>query len=55
MGEFLGALMAEGAQDGALPLGSRTYEEFARYWPEQPDSPYTEALTRSHKYVVSTT
>jgi dihydrofolate reductase len=48
--------MAEGAsRGGSLLLGRRTYEDFASYWPNQPDNPYTEALTRSQKYVVSTT
>ena len=56
MGEFLGARMAEGAsRGGSLLLGRRTYEGFASYWPKQTDNPYTEALNRAHKYVVSTT
>jgi dihydrofolate reductase len=51
----MGEQMAEGmAHSGALLLGRRTYEDFYGYWPHQPDNPYTDALTRSQKYVAST-
>jgi dihydrofolate reductase len=51
-----GSLMADrmpGAR--ALVLGRRTYEDFAGYWPQQTDNPYTEVLDNSTKYVASTT
>lgn len=47
-----------GARMGAswsLLAGRRTYDQFAEYWPAQEPNPYTEALTRARKYVVSTT
>lgn len=52
MGERLGRRL-----DGSGPvlLGRRTYEDFASYWPKQTDNPYTEALNRTEKYVVSRT
>ncbi|GAB3994589.1 hypothetical protein GCM10029992_09530 [Glycomyces albus] len=40
---------------GPILLGRRTYEDFASYWPRQGDNPYTEALNRAEKYVVSNT
>ena len=43
------------AAPGALLLGRRTYEDFADFWPKQKDNPYTEALNRQQKYVVSNT
>jgi dihydrofolate reductase len=52
MGEQLAEAMAH---SGSLLLGRRTYEDFFSYWPHQPDNPYTEALTNTRKYVVSTT
>lgn len=52
MGERLGRSMAAG---GPLLLGRRTYEDFASFWPHQGDNPYTEALNRAEKYVVSNT
>ena len=36
-------------------FGRRTYEDFAGFWPNQPDNPFTEALNRMQKYVASTT
>ncbi|MGW7287555.1 dihydrofolate reductase family protein [Streptomyces sp. NPDC054847] len=39
----------------ALLAGRRTYERFADYWPRQEPNPFTEALNRVPKYVVSTT
>ncbi|GAA2755334.1 dihydrofolate reductase family protein [Actinopolymorpha rutila] len=47
-----------GARMGAswsLLAGRRTYDQFATYWPAQEPNPFTEALTRVRKYVVSTT
>ena len=49
-------VMAEGmAKEGSLLLGRRTYEDFAAFWPEQQDNPFTEALERRQKYVASRT
>jgi dihydrofolate reductase len=52
MGRAMGEPMARG---GALLLGRRSYEDFAGYWPNQTDNPYTDALNEAQKYVVSTT
>jgi dihydrofolate reductase len=52
MGRAMGERMA---QRGSIVLGRRTYEDFAGYWPQQEDNPYTEALNRAQKYVASTT
>jgi dihydrofolate reductase len=52
MGRVLG--QRAGLQGGML-LGRRTYDDFADFWPKQPDNPYTEALNRQQKYVVSST
>lgn len=43
------------AGNGALLLGRRTYEDFAAFWPQQEDNPFTEVLNDRHKYVASTT
>jgi dihydrofolate reductase len=52
----MGRVAAEGmAQEGSLLLGRRTYEDFFSFWPKQPDSPFTEALDNTRKYVASTT
>jgi dihydrofolate reductase len=40
---------------GPLLFGRRTYEDFYAYWPNQTDSPYTEVLNNTQKYVASTT
>ena len=40
---------------GALLFGRRTYEDFASYWPQQADNPYTKVLEDAEKLVVSTT
>jgi dihydrofolate reductase len=40
---------------GALLLGRRTYEDFHGFWPRQKDSPFTDVLNASLKYVASTT
>lgn len=39
----------------SLLLGRRTYEDFASFWPKQPDNPYTDVLNNTQKYVVSST
>ncbi len=44
------------ANTGALLLGRRTYEDFAAFWPNQPEpNPFGEALTNVQKFVASTT
>jgi dihydrofolate reductase len=40
---------------GSLLFGRRTYEDFASYWPNQTDSPFTEVLNSTRKYVASRT
>ena len=50
MGRILGR--RAGATGGML-LGRRTYEDFADFWPKQEDNPYTDALNKQQKYVVS--
>jgi dihydrofolate reductase len=52
----MGSVMAEGmASDAALLLGRRTYEDFAAFWPNQQDNPFTAVLNDRQKYVASTT
>ena len=52
----MGQMAAEGmATTGGLLLGRRTYEDFYGYWPHQTDSPFTEVLNNTQKYVASTT
>jgi len=54
--EVMGKAMAERmTADGALLLGRRTYTDLYGYWPNQPDNPYTDRLTKSQKHVVSRT
>jgi dihydrofolate reductase len=52
MGRVMGR--RPGAYGGML-LGRRTYEDFAGFWPKQEDNPYTGALNKQQKYVVSST
>jgi dihydrofolate reductase len=52
MESVMGERMAQG---GALLLGRRTYEDFAGFWPNQKDNPFTEVLNNVQKYVASTT
>ena len=53
----MGSVAAEGmAQGGALLFGRRTYEDFAAFWPNQPEpNPFTAVLNDRQKYVASTT
>jgi dihydrofolate reductase len=54
--DAMGRVLAQRAgQFGGMLLGRRTYEQFADFWPKQPDNPYTEALNKQQKYVVSST
>jgi dihydrofolate reductase len=51
MGQALGEGMTQG---GALLFGRRTYEDFAAFWPKQPEpNPFTAVLNNVQKYVVS--
>jgi dihydrofolate reductase len=55
--DVLGRTMGEGmAGTDALLLGRFTYEGLYAFWPKQTDgNPYTDALNKTQKYVVSTT
>jgi dihydrofolate reductase len=54
MAEAMGRRMA--GSRGPLLFGRRTYEQFATYWPHQPDdNPYAAQLNRVEKLVASTT
>ena len=54
MGEAMGRRMA--GEPGPLVFGRRTFEQFAGYWPDQPDdNPYAARLNRVEKLVASTT
>ena len=53
MGELLGASMSHAL--GSLLFGRRTYEDFAAFWPSQPDNPFTPVLDAAEKFVVSRT
>ena len=56
MDAVIGRVMGEEmTTSGALLLGRRTYEDFASYWPNQGDNPYTAVLNASQKYVASRT
>ncbi len=52
MARLMGGRMAEG---GDMLFGRRTYEDFARVWPNRKDNPFTEVLNNAQKYVASTT
>lgn len=44
------------AQTRALLFGRRTYEDFAGFWPHQPEpNPFTAVLDNIDKYIASTT
>jgi dihydrofolate reductase len=52
----MGTVAAEsGASSGALLLGRRTYEDFYEVWPKRTDSPFSEILKNTQKYVASRT
>ena len=54
--EMMGRQAGEGmATTGGILLGRRTYEDFYGFWPKQPENPFTEALNKLQKYVVSNT
>lgn len=53
--DAMGRVLGSGTGEAAMLLGRRTYEDFAGFWPKQPANPYTEALNRMTKYVVSRT
>ena len=53
VGQSVGSGMAN---SDTLLLGRRTYEEFAAYWPSQPDDvPFAAHMNNTPKLVVSTT
>jgi dihydrofolate reductase len=53
MASVVGAGMGK---SGGLLLGRRTYEDFAAFWPKQPQpNPFTALLDATQKYVASTT
>jgi dihydrofolate reductase len=53
MADFMAKRIEKG---GTMLFGRRTYEQFASYWPHQPDdNPYAAVLNKRRKYVVSTT
>ena len=53
MADFMAKRIEKG---GTMLFGRRTYEQFASYWPHQPDdNPYAAVLNNRRKYVVSTT
>ena len=43
------------AQDAAILLGRRTYEDLFAVWADQTDNPFTTVLNNAQKYVASTT
>ena len=55
--QVMGDAAAEGmAKDGAMLFGRRTFEQFASFWPTQPDdNPYAAVLNNRQKYVASRT
>jgi len=52
MARFMG--VGQGAPVAHV-LGRRTYEGMFSYWPQHPDNPYAQALTKQQKYVASRT
>ena len=55
MGRVLEGMGQQAGRSAAMLFGRRTYEDFAGFWPNQPDNPFTETLNRMRKYVASTT
>jgi dihydrofolate reductase len=55
--DVMASYMAKGIeQGGSMLFGRRTYEQFASFWPHQPDdNPYAAVLNTRQKYVVSST
>jgi dihydrofolate reductase len=55
--QVMGDAAAEGmAKDGAMLFGRRTFEQFASFWPTQPDdNPFAAVLNNRRKYVASRT
>ena len=54
--EAVGRAAAESmSTTGAILLGRRTYEQFAKVWPGRTDNPYSKVLDNTQKYVVSRT
>jgi dihydrofolate reductase len=53
--EVMGRELGEHMTGGPLLLGRRTYEDLYGFWPTQTDSPISDALTRTRKYVASRT
>jgi dihydrofolate reductase len=53
----MGEVAAEGmGKGGALLFGRRTYEDFAAFWPNQPEpNPFTAVLNDTTKFVASRT
>jgi dihydrofolate reductase len=53
----MGDVAAEGmAKGGAMLFGRRTFEQFASFWPTQPDdNPFAAVLNNRQKYVASRT
>jgi dihydrofolate reductase len=55
--QVMGDAAAEGmAKEGAMLFGRRTFEQFASFWPTQPDdNPFAAVLNNRQKYVASRT
>jgi dihydrofolate reductase len=55
--QVMGDAAAEGmAKEGAMLFGRRTFEQFASFWPTQPDdNPFAAVLNNRRKYVASRT
>lgn len=53
--DMLAAMSAAIADEDAVLMGRRTYEEWSAYWPGASDEPYASHINSVQKYVVSTT